>query len=397
MSTWANLLRVRAVPQYYCATGNCTWGGYPSLGVCSKCADISHMLNKTCTPSPSDLNNQTGCDIKLPNGFTLGGAAGSRNHLLAASTDYPPLVYGNYTDPLVVVQTISSYDTLFVSSNTPVTSWECVLTPCVNVYDYSEVYSSPQDSQSGYNAVPYDEMVSYIQDNYTFSTSAFPWNGPTIEHWLHSDQTLTTYQFSQPAYLALKNYLLALFNGFVTTDGKAMSYTSDNKTRPVQVNTADVMQALSTDLNYCYDVFQNPIYDPAVCSIQNAALAMTVVVRDNYFNYSDFSTYFRVGQTYSPKPTVAVAWPWIIPVCTFWVLGLVLTLGTLWKAYRRNISTLPLDPLTFIFLNVEREGPEEEWWRSDEMQHEVAERTQVRLRVRDHRVSFVPGARVQTT
>ena len=91
---------------------------------------------------------------------------------------------------------------------------------------------------------------------------------------------------------------LSLFNGFVTTDGKAVSFTSDNKTHAVQlVNTADVMQALSTDINYCYDVFQNPIYDPAVCSIQNAALAMTVVIRDNYFNYSDFSTYFRVGQT----------------------------------------------------------------------------------------------------
>jgi hypothetical protein len=239
-------------------------------------------------------------------------------------------------------------------------------------------------------------MVSATWDNYTMSTDPFPWNGPKLEHWLHSDQTLTSYQMSMPAYTALKNYLQSLFNGFVTTDGKAMSFTSDNKTHPVQVNAADVMQALSTDIDYCYDVFQNPITDPSVCSIQNAALAMTVIVRDNYFNYSDFSTYFRVGQTYSPKPTVAVAWPWIIPVCTFWTLGLILTLGTIWKANRRNISTLPLDPLTFIFLNVEKQGPQEEWWRSDELQNEVAERTQVRLRVRDHGVSFVPGTRSQT-
>jgi hypothetical protein len=351
------------------------------------------MLNKTCTPNALDLNGQTGCDINLPNGFTLGGSDGSRNHLFAASTDYNPLIYGNYTQPLAVVQTISSYDTLFISSNTTVTSWECVLTPCVSVYSYSEVYSSPQDSQSGYNAVPYDELVSYTQDNYTFGASDYPWNGPTIEHKLHSSQNLTKYQLSQPAYLALKNYLGSLFNGYVTTDGKAMSYTGDNKTRPVQANSADAIQALSTDLNYCYDVFQNSITDPAVCSIQNAALAMTVTMRDNYFNYSDFSTYFKVGETFSPKPTVAVAWPWIIPVCTFWVLGMILTLGTLWKASRRNMSTLPLDPLTFIFLNVERDGPEQEWWRSDEMQHEVAERTQVRLRVRDHHVSFVPASK----
>lgn len=364
---------------------------FPSLGVCSKCSDISYMLNTSCTPHSSDLNNETGCDINLPNNFALGGPTGLRTHLFAASTDYSPLIYGNYTEPLAVIQTIASYDTIFVTTNTTIYSWECVLTPCVLVYDDSSVFTSPQNSVSGFNAVPYSETVVSTQDNYTFGSTP-PWNGPRIQHKNDSSQATITYQISQPAYLALKNYLGSLFNGYVTTDGNSMSYTSDNKTPPVQANPADAMQALHTDIINCYDVFANTITDPAVCSIQSAAQAMTVTIRNNYFNITNFTTHFIVGVTISTMPIVDVSWPWMIPVCGLWVLGAILSLGTVCKARHRNMSTLPLNPLTLVFLNVEHEGPEPEWWRSQETQRELAERTQVRLRVHDRRVSLAPAS-----
>jgi hypothetical protein len=119
---------------------------------------------------------------------------------------------------------------------------------------------------------------------------------------------------------------------------------------------------------------------------------MTVTIRNNYFNITNFTTHFIVGVTISTMPIVDVSWPWMIPVCGLWVLGAILSLGTVCKARHRNMSTLPLNPLTLVFLNVEHEGPEPEWWRSQETQRELAERTQVRLRVHDRRVSLAPAS-----
>jgi hypothetical protein len=149
-----------STPEYYCSSGNCTWADFSSLGICPKCASLSTKLDITCTPHANDLSNITGCDATLPNGFSLGGPSGSRTHLFAASTDYAPLIYGNYSNPLALIQTIASYNTFYVNSSTKIHAWECVLAPCVITYDYSEVFSSALDTQAGYNGSPYDEQVS---------------------------------------------------------------------------------------------------------------------------------------------------------------------------------------------------------------------------------------------
>src|ERR1051326_5280549 len=133
-----------SVPSYYCSTLNCTWAGYSSLGICSRCADISSQLNWTCEPHLADLNNDTGCDISLPNGLALGGPEGRRDHVFASGTGYPPLVYGNYTEPLATIHSIATYGDLFVDSSSAVNASECVLVPCVIRYNYSVLISSPE-------------------------------------------------------------------------------------------------------------------------------------------------------------------------------------------------------------------------------------------------------------
>jgi hypothetical protein len=210
---WAGLFATDSfgdwtVPNYYCPSGNCTWTGHSSLGICSKCADISSHLNKTCDAHSSDLNNATGCDIILPNGFAIGGPEGSRRHLLAASTDYTPLVYSNYSTPLAVIQVIAAYNSTFVSTSTPINATECVLTPCVINYNTSYLWSLPDMNTDGLLGVPFFETVESINDNYSFSTSAFPWNGPILQISPGGDQDIN-YQISQPTYSTLSSYLQA--------------------------------------------------------------------------------------------------------------------------------------------------------------------------------------------
>jgi hypothetical protein len=381
------------VPSFYCATGNCTWLSYSSLGVCSKCADISTKLNISCTAHAADLDNATGCDMSLANGFALGGPEGRRNHLLATSTDYPPLVYGNYTNPLAIIQTIAAYNTQFVNQSTSIKATECVISPCIINYDASILSITPNLTRSGFSGIPFYDIVDSIIDNYKLNTSEPPWNGPTLQ--LTGDVVQgrpSAYQMSQPVFTALKYYLQAIFNGYVVTDGNSSSYSGDNITRPIQANSADAMQALYNPIESCYDRFWSPIYYPAACSIETTSWAITTTIRNRWWNVTDFSTNFAIGQTWSPITIVGVSWLWIIPVIGMWLLCVILSLVALWRSRRAGVQGMALNPLTFIFLNLEDNANQEstaEWWNSEDARKEIAEQTQVRLRFQDRKVSLV--------
>jgi hypothetical protein len=379
-----------SVPNYYCPSGNCTWIGHSSLGICSKCADLSSQLSITCNTK----NKTYGCDVTLPNGFALGGPERSRQHLLAASTDNSPLVYGNYSAPLAVIQVIAAYDTLPVNTSASINAIECAIIPCVINYTESYLYSSPYNNQDGFLGVPFFEIVESVNDNYSFSTSASPWNGPIISTRAGGDQDID-FQISQPAYLTLSHYLQALFNGYVTTNGISKLYESDNKTRPVQGDVTDVMQSLYTPFNGgCYDIFSHPINDSAACSIQYAAWAMTTAVRNNYWNSSalGLNTYFTVGNTTSPELILIVSWPWIIPIGLLWVFCALFSLYTIWRTHRAGINGMALNPLTFLFLSLEVNGqPVPPWWRSGSEMEKVAAHLPVRLKVTDRKASLVQG------
>jgi hypothetical protein len=56
-------------PNFNCPSGNCTWGAYETLGVCSSCEDFSNKAQRNCTLGNS---NTIYCDYNLPGtGITL--------------------------------------------------------------------------------------------------------------------------------------------------------------------------------------------------------------------------------------------------------------------------------------------------------------------------------------
>jgi hypothetical protein len=398
---WAGLFSTDSlggwgIPDYYCATGNCTWEGYSTLGVCSRCADITTKLNKTCNAHAADLNNATGCDVVLPNGFSLGGPDGQRNHLLAASADYEPMIYGNYSASLAVIHTIRADDlsTLFVNQSTSLSAYECVMIPCVINYDQSLVLSSDEFKKFGLNFIPFGETAGSIYDNFTLVNSASLGNAPTIQIPFNSSRgNPTTYQMSGPAYIGLQSYLQSMFNGFVTSNGNTSSFEGDNKTRAIKINAADVMQSLNIPTAYCYDIFNTLLADSVTCTMQTTAMAMTKIIRDFEFRTYNFSQYAMTGTTWSPKPMIDVAWLWIIPITALWSLCAILAFGTMWKARRVGAGGMVLDPLTLLFANVEGrndpEGAAGPWWHSKEEAQKLAEQMQVRLTMDERKVSFV--------
>jgi hypothetical protein len=56
-------------PRFNCPSGNCTWGEYETLGICSSCEDFSNKAQRTCIPG--DINTIY-CDHNLTSeGITL--------------------------------------------------------------------------------------------------------------------------------------------------------------------------------------------------------------------------------------------------------------------------------------------------------------------------------------
>ena len=56
-------------PNFNCPSGNCIWGAYETLGVCSSCEDFSNRAQRNCTPG---VSNTLYCDDSLSSeGMTL--------------------------------------------------------------------------------------------------------------------------------------------------------------------------------------------------------------------------------------------------------------------------------------------------------------------------------------
>lgn len=62
---------------HVCLTGNCTWTPYPSLGICSKCVDVTSALSKSCST------------YEYPASYGANGSV----------TSYTSMSYCNYTMP----------------------------------------------------------------------------------------------------------------------------------------------------------------------------------------------------------------------------------------------------------------------------------------------------------
>ncbi|KAK6429390.1 hypothetical protein LTR95_014464 [Oleoguttula sp. CCFEE 5521] len=61
-----------SLPKYACSSANCTWDRFETLGVCSKCVDVSAQVQEKCA-DPS----QSPCDVQFPSGNIVGGRDGS--------------------------------------------------------------------------------------------------------------------------------------------------------------------------------------------------------------------------------------------------------------------------------------------------------------------------------
>lgn len=380
-----------AIPNYYCANGNCTWNNYTSLGICSRCSNVTANLTKNCSQSASSgLSDTQGCSISLSNGFSLGGSANSQSHLMAVGTEFQPLVYWNYSAPLAIIQSITVYNTLFVNASTIFNASECALIPCVISYKGASTIHSPYLEEAGYSGILFYEVANEIWDNFTFDTSATaPWNGPTT---LLPALGSSPFRISNDTFTGLKSYLDALLNGFVTVDdNKVIQFTSDEKTRGVVAGTADAMQAIYQNSGPCSDMFGNRFWDLNQCAAMSMSFAMTKAIRDNSFDIENFSSSYVGGVTWVAEQIVLVQWLWLLPIVCLWLFTVLLFILTIRKTSRANLRVWGLNSLALMFISFSGSELDTvmEYDLSTEGLQKRAEKIHVKLELVGNRACFV--------
>lgn len=109
--------------QYSCSTGNCTWPEFSSLAVCSKCENITSLVEKAC--------NDSGCYmLSLPNGPTLSGLGGQIN---ASTTN----ISSSLNQIQASVFKFSSLISKRIKDPDDALAMECAMWYCVQTYQAS--------------------------------------------------------------------------------------------------------------------------------------------------------------------------------------------------------------------------------------------------------------------
>ncbi|OWY43056.1 hypothetical protein AALT_g572 [Alternaria alternata] len=335
-----------------CPTSQCEWPAYQSLGVCSACEDVSHLLEYHCLNMKMDwIRNATGPGTE--DTYSDGTACG---YFLNATSSSPVLMSGyrveNSTDstyeetllmrtlPLVTnplrrplyggsinFKHINNpiLDALIVSAadgsatsvyrKVPPIAHECVLSWCV------------QTLRSSYSQGGYEEQVIETFANTT--KTEYPWyveqmsNGDTYQDFSENititppsnNTPVTSFGVSNDTFLLTVVVLDEVFPSLITiSDPSAEPY--------LKVRTSFTDQIRFREVHF------NPWLAPnnVTYHMERIARAMTNVVRSD----AD-SNELIIGSASSPETYVRVEWGWLIFPLVMLLLSIVFLVATMIK------------------------------------------------------------------
>ncbi|KAF2474999.1 uncharacterized protein BDR25DRAFT_384460 [Lindgomyces ingoldianus] len=333
-----------------CPTSNCTWPPYETLGVCSKCVDVSYLLTFTCLTTRIDwFANQTGgVDAVYPNGTACG-------YFLNATSDFPVLMSGYSINPItsspgeallmraLPMVTAPSRQTVFGGSinfkhvRNPITDFlivgasnglnsvyqnktpiahECVLSWCVKKITSSYYWAN-------YKEEVIDQFVNTTEGPYPWQTTRTtgPVNG-TSTFYLESITVDPSNGAGGPSYglsnnTAIQNMAVFddMFPSFATV---ANASTTPLMRYQVYVKGQPRLRSFG----------DNPWIAPnnVTSHMEKLATALTNVIR------STNTTETVSGEAFSMETYVAVRWIWLSLPFVVLFLSLIFLIGTIIKS-----------------------------------------------------------------
>lgn len=341
-----------------CSTNNCTWAPYNTLSVCSKCDDISELLQWECATAPADwLSSVAQSDVTHPNvtacgywfkhdgtnvlmsGYVL-TANGSRGEALSTRifglTDPNPssrkpvfggtLLFPDIHNPIVDILIAGTpNDVAGVSANMTPTLTECALYWCVNTIQSSNFSGSYSENIT--NSVQLE-----------VSNNTWPWYAFEDENGLIINRYLANFSLRLPSHGSdsAEDVFQVENTTMVTT------ILTLDEIVPAYVTAPDSLAGSVSSLRWLnsgqyYDsppqlipmpASENPWLPPNNVSkhMKSLAAAMSVVVRNTQAAGKELHQ--AEALVWKQYTLVNIRWSWIILPLIVLVLSLVFLVGT---------------------------------------------------------------------
>jgi hypothetical protein len=304
-----------------CATGNCTFTPYQSLGFCSRCSNITDSLKMETTPM--SVPSMAAYNYSLSNGFYF-QTAPNQNYIMDATTNIP-LVDLDVTG-LAVILNFTSISSFGYAVPPQVSATECALYYCVNTYN-ATVYSGKltETMTSNVGTSNYSSGYGAFGKNFDITPEACYVNGIRRND-TSSDECI--YKINWLSSLSLSNSLSPLL------EGQGSRFTSN---RPQW--SSDTVEALYGDYGNYSET--NSIFQSLASSLTNHARSK--VCDDT-----------KQGIAWTMQSYVQVRWLWMILPIALVALSLIFLVITVFHTRRQHIWKS--SPLALLFSELRIDG-----------------------------------------
>jgi len=344
-----------------CTTGDCDFGLYSSLAVCSKCADISDMIVAPCDQD----NCQVGQRIRLSDdSLSLDAVNGYVN--ITSDTTYPNASILDGIGPLIAHYKVLGWVEL------PAQAVECAVYWCVNTYegnmtddDFDEdLNSSWTDTSASTN------LLNNSSHDITLSPPSCYLNNQT--------QHNCSYTIDATSHHALQNYLIGDSNsaGFLTGDADLVAANESFIIASTLAANTLISPCNSAETSDCITSYMSALFQ---WTITNMTGDMTNYVRKADAPYS-YGTLWDTEQHYH------VRWGWIIYPIAVVLAALLFVVGTVVKSRHTDPWKTSVVALMFHGFHDLDHATYEQLGNAEEMERAT----------RDWNVSLVKGSNGRT-
>jgi hypothetical protein len=304
-----------------CATGNCTFTPYQSLGFCSRCSNITDSLKLKKTPM--SIPSMYKYNYTLSNGFYF-HTASNENSMINTTTNKQFLDLD--TKDLAVILNFTSISSSGYGVPPQVSATECALYYCVDTYKatvnggkFTETTTS-NVGMSNYSS-EYDAFGKTIE----ITPQTCYVNGTRREN-TYSDEC--TYKINYYSRLSMSNSISPLLQG--------------QGSRPISNRpewSSDTIEAL-------YGLYGN--YTEINSVFESLASSLTTHARSKVCDYT------KRGTAWTMQSYVQVRWLWMILPIALVVLSLVFLGITVFHTRRQYIWKS--SPLALLFSDLRVDG-----------------------------------------
>ncbi|ORY56417.1 uncharacterized protein BCR38DRAFT_528586 [Pseudomassariella vexata] len=393
-------------PLFTCRTGNCTFPLYSSVGMCSRCADVSEHVVKESRfglPDENPFTRAHGSDavqsmnytnyvlpynsgrrllLQRNNGFSnLSRYSGSRIPRVDVTSVYYPQQTYSFQDSSTLLASfgIVSVDQSYWNNLTPwedtnIYATECVLEFCAQVFQ-----ATVQDGILQEIAIP---SATFNRVPNSFQPTA--WETKEIMKGIETDFGNSLGMYDQKSYGVLPGVVLSRSDLQLRMNGDAKLPMGDNTVQTVFNITQKSIHTIS------YFLAQNTTLDSIVYSLSDSTDFLTTFqtaarllsnrfreLDDNKNNRSSTSSNLVTGTAEQWVTYIRVCWVFFIGPTLVLLAGFVFVLGALYDSHSQRLEKMNSDALAMLMHGVD--GETRARLREEKREGRRADRIWVRL------------------